>query len=435
MAQASIAVRGLGKEYRLGAIGARSFRDEVESLWRKLRCATDRRGNASPEGSAQPPAPTKIWALRDVTFDVQQGEVMGVIGRNGAGKSTLLKILSRITEPTEGEATIRGRIASLLEVGTGFHPELSGRENIYLNGTILGMTRKEADRKLDEIVAFADIAEFLDTPVKRYSSGMYVRLAFAVAAHLEPEILIVDEVLAVGDLQFQRKCIGKMRAVSAAEGRTVLVVSHSLGVIRSLCDRCVLLEHGRLSRVGPVEEVLEAYAAGLESEETGDLTHREDRLGKGSVRVTGLHLHRPMETAGPPAFHSGEALVIDIATTPFPGELTCIVVVKDHLGTALTTFNSALQSATDQVLPAPHNTFRCEVPSLPFLPGTYRLDVGLVRQNQFEDLVENAGAFTVLDGTIDGRPATADRHGRNGPLVLPHRWVCPTAPSTHYAHF
>ena len=199
-----------------------------------------------------------FWALKDVSFDVEQGEVVGIIGRNGAGKSTLLKILSRITSPTEGTVELHGRVGSLLEVGTGFHPELTGRENIYLSGSILGMKRKEIDAKLDEIVKFSEIEKFLDTPVKRYSSGMYVRLAFAVAAHLEPEILLVDEVLAVGDAAFQKKCLGKMSDV-AKEGRTVLFVSHQMGSIAQLCKTAILLENGKISQRGPVSEVIAGY--------------------------------------------------------------------------------------------------------------------------------------------------------------------------------
>lgn len=207
----------------------------------------------------------EFWALKTVSFEVKQGEVLGIIGRNGAGKSTLLKILSRITEPTEGRVTLRGRVASLLEVGTGFHPELTGRENIYLNGAILGMSRAEIRKKYDEIVAFAEVEKFLDTPVKRYSSGMYVRLAFAVAAHLEPEILIVDEVLAVGDYKFQRKCLGKMREVSKADGRTVLFVSHNMNAIESLSHRCILLESGRIVAAGCATDTVASYLDAMTS--------------------------------------------------------------------------------------------------------------------------------------------------------------------------
>jgi lipopolysaccharide transport system ATP-binding protein len=201
----------------------------------------------------------EFWALKDISFDIQQGDRLGIIGRNGAGKSTLLKVLSRITEPSSGRITIKGRVASLLEVGTGFHPELTGRENIYLNGAILGMSRAEIRAKFDEIVAFAEVEKFLDTPVKRYSSGMYVRLAFAVAAHLEPEILIVDEVLAVGDAQFQKKCLGKMEDVSKNEGRTVLFVSHNMGVIAQLCQNAILLKNGKLHEIGNTRKIIDNY--------------------------------------------------------------------------------------------------------------------------------------------------------------------------------
>ena len=207
----------------------------------------------------------EFWALKDVSFEINSGEVVGIIGRNGAGKSTLLKILSRITDPTQGQVKLRGRVASLLEVGTGFHPELTGRENIYLNGVILGMRRAEIRKKFDEIVAFAEVEKFLDTPVKRYSSGMYVRLAFAVAAHLEPEILVVDEVLAVGDAAFQKKCIGRLNEISHEQGRTVLLVSHNMGVVRSLCNRAVMLEQGRLIHDMDVDSVLSVYAAQIKS--------------------------------------------------------------------------------------------------------------------------------------------------------------------------
>ena len=249
-----ISVSGLGKRYFLShQRRADTLRDSLARRFRRLL------GQAAPgAGDTE-----EFWALRDVSFDVHQGDVVGIIGRNGAGKSTLLKILSRITEPTTGTVRLRGRIASLLEVGTGFHPELSGRENIYLNGAILGMSRAEIARKFDEIVAFAEVERFLDTQVKHYSSGMYVRLAFAVAAHLEPEILIVDEVLAVGDAAFQKKCLGKMQAVSRTEGRTVLFVSHNLPSIRELCRSAVLLAGGRVQAAGPCPRVLEIYQHGL----------------------------------------------------------------------------------------------------------------------------------------------------------------------------
>lgn len=242
-----IKVESLSKQYRLGNVGLGSIGADVNRWWQTTVLGNEdpylkigEENNREIKGSSE-----YVWALRDINFEVQQGEVLGIIGRNGAGKSTLLKILSRTTGPTTGSIKIKGRVASLLEVGTGFHPELTGRENIFLNGAILGMTKHEIRRKLDEIIAFAGIERYVDTPVKRYSSGMYVRLAFAVAAHLEPEILIVDEVLAVGDVEFQEKAIGKMKDVSQGEGRTVLFVSHNMAAVRSLCTRGIILKNGR----------------------------------------------------------------------------------------------------------------------------------------------------------------------------------------------
>lgn len=268
MSDAVIKVEGLSKRYRLGQYvgGAYQYRalrdiltDAMYAPFRRLRARIKRRAvGSNPTAMSHQPSANFIWALKDVSFEVKQGEVVGIIGRNGAGKTTLLKLLSRITEPTKGRAMIRGRIGSLLEVGTGFHPELTGRENTYLSGAILGMTKKEIERKFDEIVDFSGIEKFIDTPVKRYSSGMLVRLGFAVAAHLEPEILLVDEVLAVGDAAFQKKCLGKMGDVSK-EGRTVLFVSHNMGMISSLCGKGILLQDGFLEQYGNITNVINSY--------------------------------------------------------------------------------------------------------------------------------------------------------------------------------
>jgi lipopolysaccharide transport system ATP-binding protein len=267
-----IKVENLSKQYRLGAAhGYKTFRETIVNATKapldrlkKVLGKSDNGSNPMPRqapGSLRPPDSDTIWALKDVSFDVQQGEVVGVIGRNGAGKSTLLKILSKITEPTRGRVELKGRVGSLLEVGTGFHPELTGHENIYLYGAILGMDRWEVTRKFDEIVAFAEIEKFIETPVKRYSSGMYMRLAFAVAAHLEPEILLIDEVLAVGDAAFQKKCLGKMGEVSK-EGRTVLFVSHNMGAIQSLCSEAILIEDGTIVEKGNVQANVRRYLSG-----------------------------------------------------------------------------------------------------------------------------------------------------------------------------
>lgn len=271
MSNIAIRVENLGKRYRIGQyVGSGSqYRTLRESLtnafsapFRRLRAAQVRSKKQGVGSNLRPktqdPRPKTIWALKDVSFEVKRGEVLGIIGRNGAGKSTLLKILTRITEPTEGRAELNGRVGSLLEVGTGFHPELTGRENIYLSGAVLGMTRKEIDRKFDEIVDFSGVEKFIDTPGKRYSSGMRVRLGFAVAAHLEPEILLIDEVLAVGDVAFQKKCLGKMEDV-ARGGRTVLFVSHNMGVVRQLCQKGILLQNGFLEQYGNVTNVINSY--------------------------------------------------------------------------------------------------------------------------------------------------------------------------------
>ncbi|OGV44739.1 MAG: hypothetical protein A2X46_16505 [Lentisphaerae bacterium GWF2_57_35] len=266
MSTPSISVRNLSKCYTLGAIGRHTLVDEVQYWWHKIRGQDPRQhmtkiGHTATEArraEAEQMGADQFWALNDVSFDIHPGEVVGIIGRNGAGKSTLLKILSRITEPTHGEALINGRVGSLLEVGTGFHPELTGRENVFMNGTILGMNKREIAAKFDEIIAFSELEKFIDTPVKRYSSGMYVRLAFAVAAHLEPEILLIDEVLAVGDVNFQRKCLAKMKEVSEG-GRTILFVSHNMGAIANLCTKGVILTQGRVVGCGAATECVKEY--------------------------------------------------------------------------------------------------------------------------------------------------------------------------------
>lgn len=255
-----IKVKNLKKEYRLGAIGGATLRGDLQSLMARMRGKEDPN---SKIGSKQYSGREKFLALDDISFEVKAGERIGIIGHNGAGKSTFLKVLSRVTAPTSGTISYNGRIASMLEVGTGFHPELTGRENVYMNGAILGMTKAEIDKKFDDIVAFAEMEKFIDTPVKRYSSGMYVKLAFAVAAHLDSEIMIMDEVLAVGDMKFQQKCLGKMDDVSKSEGRTILYVSHNMNTIRQLCNRCIVLNHGRMVFDGDVEEAISIYMGEL----------------------------------------------------------------------------------------------------------------------------------------------------------------------------
>ena len=285
----AIVVDDLWKEYRYGQLGYGTLRHDLQSWWAGLRGRPDPNAKVADESGATSgrERDDRFWALRGVSFEVERGKVLGVIGRNGAGKSTLLKIMSRVTSPTRGSVRLRGRLASLLEVGTGFHPDLSGRENVFLNGAILGMTRAEVSRKFDEIVAFAEVERFIDTPVKRYSSGMYVRLAFAVAAHLEPEILVIDEVLAVGDIAFQEKCLGKMKEVSG-EGRTVLFVSHNMGAVTSLCGEAMFLSSGRLAAHGKTADVVDAY---LDSAREGGAADRlEQAKGTGRAWLADAYL-------------------------------------------------------------------------------------------------------------------------------------------------
>ena len=288
MSDTVISVENLSKTYQLGVIGTGTFFGDLNRWWAKKLGKPDPYAKIGEADHGNREGET-IWALDDVSFRLQQGEALGIIGRNGAGKSTLLKIMSRVTAPTSGEVKVKGRIASLLEVGTGFHPELTGRENIYLNGAILGMSRAEVNRKFDEIVDFSGVEKFIDTPVKRYSSGMYVRLAFAVAAHLEPEILVVDEVLAVGDAEFQRKCLGKMSDVAHA-GRTVLFVSHNMPAILRLCSSAIMLDRGRLVKQGTAEQVTNYYLNSNENTEGAVTWAGDDAPGTDEVKLTGIRL-------------------------------------------------------------------------------------------------------------------------------------------------
>ncbi len=285
MSETVIQIENLSKQYRLGVIGGKRLVDDINRQWAKFRGKPDPLSKVGKASSRSDFETDEIWALNDVSLEVRQGEVLGIIGRNGAGKSTLLKILSRVTAPTRGEVRVKGRIASLLEVGTGFHPELTGRENVFLNGAILGMTKSEIRRRFDEIVEFSGIQQFIDTPVKRYSSGMYVRLAFSVAAHLEPEILIVDEVLAVGDAAFRSKCLGKMQSVNREDGRTVLFVSHDMASVEALCKRGIVLEAGDVSFDGDVTEAVNRYLRPREVQAEANELEDRPREGIGGARI------------------------------------------------------------------------------------------------------------------------------------------------------
>lgn len=417
---AAVRIENLSKSYQVshasprGNYGYKTLRDEIVGVVRSsARALRGRKVTDADTGSED------FWALRDVAFEVQPGEVVGVVGRNGAGKSTLLKVLSRITKPTSGRVELRGRVGSLLEVGTGFHPELTGRENVYLNGAILGMRRAEIHRKFDDIVAFAEVERFLDTPVKRYSSGMYVRLAFAVAAYLEPEILIVDEVLAVGDMAFQRKCMGRMREVGRG-GTTVLFVSHNMPAVETLCDRGILMDGGRVLHDGSVPEVINEYLKRVMTRPGADEVSPLDRSGPG----------RPVR-----AFRSAEMLDVDGRPTnfialgdPFHVRLgldvkdaidhpTIGVCIDDTLGQRVLTLHTPTSRA-DVPRVEGRCQVECRVNSLPLAPGDYAIKVSLWSMGNEVDDVERVLYFTVVNGEAFGE----GRGHSRGVCVAPSSW-------------
>ena len=379
----AVEINGLSKLYHVGA--SVSYRRLTESIYDGVRTLARRRGESQRTRD-------ELWALRDISLTIECGEAVGLIGRNGAGKSTLLKILSRITEPTSGSARLRGRVGALLEVGTGFHPELTGRENIYLNGVILGMRRQEIARRFDEIVAFAGVERFLDTPVKRYSSGMGVRLGFAVAAHLEPEILLVDEVLAVGDVAFQRKCLGKMEEV-AGDGRTVLFVSHNMATIQALCERAYLLDGGRVVEQGSAREVVGAYLSVMSSTVAVPLDEREDRRGDASARITSLTVE---SAEGDYAIRVGSRLRVTVAyrgAGPLSHPRFC-VSVYDSTRTGIYMLDSEVAEPALEGLAAEGQVVCYTAPIL-VTAGRCYVNVSLFKSSVLADYVDNAGVFDV----------------------------------------
>jgi lipopolysaccharide transport system ATP-binding protein len=384
----AISVKGLGKKYSIGGPQEKylTFRDaivnSVKAPFRRL-------------SSSEPPR--EFWALKDVSFDIEQGEVVGIIGRNGAGKSTLLKILSRITSPSEGTVDLYGRVGSLLEVGTGFHPELTGRENIFLSGSILGMKKREIEGKLDEIVKFSEIEKFLDTPAKRYSSGMYVRLAFAVAAHMDTEILLVDEVLAVGDAAFQKKCLGKMGDVAAKEGRTVMFVSHNMGAVSSLCENGLLLSNGKIICKGPINQVIENYLinAGVSSvniQTSGSLINNPNRKRGFDSLLVGYYI----ETKNGTIFF-GESLKIrikyDFKKRVFHPQF--YIIFDSANGTRIFSLNSDWQKNNLPEFLIGIGEVECTIQSIPLMPGSYNISLQLWQLGNELDNIENVSQITV----------------------------------------
>lgn len=417
-----IEIKSISKKYSLGESSGfyGSFREALVSVAKAALKVGRRSEDKTPEAQAE------FWALKNVSLEIERGDTVAVIGSNGAGKSTLLKILSRITDPTEGEIRVRGRIASLLEVGTGFHPELTGRENIYLNGSILGMQKHEIDNKFEEITAFAGINKFLDTPVKRYSSGMYVRLAFSIAAHLDPEILVVDEVLAVGDVAFQKKCLGKM-AEACTKKRTVLFVSHNLAAVEALCNKGIVLQQGRVVFTGTAKEAIQFYLQNLSVEGPHSCSHVIDlRNAAGRVPKYRPHLKRL------------ELFTLDGA--PVAGEVSLGAPLKAlitfDLEEQCTSFDAsiAFDTASGQRICTAHSayeptrfhdarngeqTFICEIPSIPLLPGDYRVGVGLDIGGHEVDWVDGAATLSVLKADFYGTGVVPTR----GTFLLQNRWT------------
>ncbi|WP_432797350.1 ABC transporter ATP-binding protein [Poriferisphaera sp. WC338] len=423
MTQPVIQVENLAKRYNRGQSPSlqHNFVDMLASklaFWKKS------------DSIHHTPTSKPFWALKDINFTVDRGEVVGIIGHNGAGKSTILKILSRITDPTEGRATIHGRVASLLEVGTGFHPELTGRENIFLNGTLLGMTRAEVRDKFDEIVAFADIRDALDTPVKRYSSGMRVRLAFAVAAHLDPEILVIDEVLAVGDMNFQKKCLGKMKEAATKQARTVLFVSHNMSAVQSLCNRCIWLDNGQVKMIGDTTTVIDQYLSAQTSDDkthTSNLPRITESHGK-QVRIN----HIQPQTTHDTGFYLGEPLTFDITldASITANNLRFGVCIKDMTGGPIL---SSI-TPTNLTVNKQARTATLTVDQSNLAPGSYIVSLAVGYGSMFEsrselDIIQDGPAFTVLPITQDGQ-TLFNWHREYGHIVNTHATTT-TSSNTH----
>jgi lipopolysaccharide transport system ATP-binding protein len=404
MSDIAVRIEHLSKKYHLGrrTDGHPTLRDAVASLGTRVIQGRSKTASQSSE----------FWALSDVSFDIQRGEVLGIIGANGAGKSTLLKILARIVSPTSGRATVYGRLGALLEVGTGFHPELTGRENIFLNGAILGMKRHEIAAKLDQIIDFAGVEQFIDTPIKRYSSGMYLRLAFAVAAHIQPEILVLDEILAVGDAEFQRKCLNRIEIIGNS-GRTVVLVSHQLGTVQKLCTRAILISGGKVAADGSPSDVVSAHLRRTDARMAAGLSARTDRLGEGRVRLSHIDISSPTGAlvAGSPAVLTFEISRSDI-------KVDCSFTICDEVGEAIASFDSANISEVDSV----GSHFRCEFTPLLLVPGRYYINAGLYSSGALmEDHVERATVFDVHAGQLAGRAVIA--YPGYGHMTMQHQWT------------
>lgn len=413
MSDIAIRVENLSKAYRIaherGRDRYKTLREDLFEIPKRILFRFTSNRDAAPQSE-------DFWALNDVSFEVQEGEVMGIIGRNGAGKSTLLKILSRITSPTKGCVNVYGRVGSLLEVGTGFHPELTGRENIYLNGTILGMRRDEISRKFDEIVAFAEVEKFLDTPVKRYSSGMYVRLAFAVAAHLEPEILIIDEVLAVGDAQFQKKCLGKMEEIATRGRRTVIFVSHNLEAIQNLCPRSLYLHRGKVRGIGSSIEITKQYLHEAREQNVGWLQQRLNTSKP--VSIVGFQVLNKLDQ---PYIVTGEDCYfeLEVQAKSHMTPLRVAFGIDDKYGRRLFTLDSSRFGVSYDAISG-CNRFRCQVESLPLKPDTYYAHLFIGNAYEAYDYVNGEAEFAVNSPQSDSTIRIDESHGS---IVVGQHWL------------
>jgi lipopolysaccharide transport system ATP-binding protein len=424
MSNIAIHTENLGKRYQLGATVdfSRTFREALIGLPKYFYRLTKSKAQRLLDKTEYPKDTPKgtFWALRDINLDIQHGDVVGIIGRNGAGKSTLLKILSKITSPTTGIARINGRVGSLLEVGTGFHPELTGRENIYLNGSILGMRKAEIEKKFDEIVAFAEVEQFLDTPIKRYSSGMQVRLAFAVAAHLEPEILIVDEVLAVGDAAFQKKCLGKMEDVSK-EGRTVLFVSHNMGAVRQLCNKGILLDFGNISNIGETVDVIRDYLNTSSELSQIPLINRKDKIGNGLIQIVDVIFKDEFGNIIS-SFSSNQNAFIFMKYTSKEKNITNINVAlgfNDVNGVKLFHVNNEL-TGNQIKINENEGFFVCNIPNLPLIGGKYSTTIFISINREISYWVQDAFILDVVDGDFFDTGKVQSRE--QGILLVKHNW-------------
>lgn len=426
MSDIAILVENLSKQYRIGR--REPYKTLSGSLTDALSAPFQRfvpnrqslREDSAPPAINDTLSTDTIWALKGVSFEIKHGEVLGVIGRNGAGKSTLLKVLSRITEPTEGHVRLLGRVGSLLEVGTGFHPELTGRENIFLNGAVLGMKRAEIQRRFDEIVTFAEVEKFLDTPVKHYSSGMYMRLAFAVAAHLDTEILLVDEVLAVGDAAFQKKCLGKMGEV-ARKGRTVLFVSHNLAAIQALCTRACLMVTGKMETQGSANEVVERYLRTIEQSSAFSLADRQDRQGTGRFRYISIRFEDPKGKRLEDLISGKDTVVImEYRGQSVLRNVNVSIGFYGLFGQFLLFCNNEMAGQSFDLLPT-CGEIRCLLPKLPFAAGSYSINLHCLVNGVLGDWVQEACTLQVVQGDYYGT-------GKNPPLghggfLAPQKWT------------